>query len=70
MEDKMKGKQSNMVQILAPGVFFGQIVKILQVKRKKGHTDYQLDVKWGETPRPSWFGADEFRFVRNTSHTS
>ena len=62
----MKGRQSNMVQVLVPGVFFGQVVKILQVKRSKGNTDYQLNVAWEGTPRPSWFGADEFRYVRDT----
>lgn len=51
------------VRVLAAGEFNHQVVKVLDVDRKEVYTRagpkvrtwYKLAVKWGETPRPSWF---------------
>ncbi len=54
----------DMVRVKVEGKFHNQEVKVLAVKHKKSKTVYSLDVKWDETPRPSWFDEDEIELVK------
>ena len=54
----------DMVRVKVEGKFHDQVVKVLKFHRKPTSISYLLDVKWDETPRPSWFDENEIEPVK------
>lgn len=71
-ETKQRIRVGDRVRVIVRGMFYGQVVEVLEVERTQGQwRSYQLAVNWDGIVRPSYFREDEFeRVIRDEEKAS